>query len=383
MAPGGRAATSVALAVTARSLSTPRRGRRAGQRAGPGALDTRRRPPQRAARAHRSFDCAGAAHPDRPHDDLPWDDGSRVRRSVAVDPSPRPGPRAAGARASTGRCPRSSTGPSPRRRPPPRAAGRAASRERGQRPGIQRGAGPVAGRLRGPPGQRRRLRALAPRAPDGDDRAAGPRHRRGPTSTSSTPTRRTPSAPAPRHCRPRPSPAGCASTTRSTTRASSFRRELAIQVGGYQDVPYHEDYDLVARMLAAGGPGGERRGVARALQRRQRHARASLGLRGCCATSGSCSVACASYGVIGRVGQVRNLVVRGTFRLVPGRRPDAPSTRSSSAAGAEHLPASRTRARPAPSPRRPARHRRLTPMTAPPRRTTTCGSWSPSSTRRP
>ena len=97
-----------------------------------------------------------------------------------------------------------------------------------------------------------------------------------------------------------------------------FRRELAIRVGGYQDVPYHEDYDLVARMLAAGGRAENvaeslvlfnagngmlaRRTGARMLRHEwlmQRRLR--------------------SYGVIGRVGQVRNLVVRGTFRLVPGR----------------------------------------------------------------
>lgn len=97
-----------------------------------------------------------------------------------------------------------------------------------------------------------------------------------------------------------------------------FRRELALRVGGYQDVPYHEDYDLVARMLVAGGRAQNlpetlvlfnagngmlaRRTGKRMLryewlmQRRLR-----------------------SYGVIGTAGLVRNLAVRGTFRLVPDR----------------------------------------------------------------
>jgi len=97
-----------------------------------------------------------------------------------------------------------------------------------------------------------------------------------------------------------------------------FRRELAVSVGGYQDVPFHEDYDLIARMIAAGGRAenvpetlvlfnagngmlGRRSGVRMLrhewlMQRRLRE-----------------------YGVIGTAGLVRNLALRGAFRLVPGR----------------------------------------------------------------
>lgn len=97
-----------------------------------------------------------------------------------------------------------------------------------------------------------------------------------------------------------------------------FRRELAVRVGGYQDVPYHEDYDLVARMLAAGaraenlgeslvlfnvGNGMLARRSGTRMLRHEWHMQRQL----------------RSYGVIGTPLMVRNLVVRGTFRLVPHR----------------------------------------------------------------
>lgn len=99
---------------------------------------------------------------------------------------------------------------------------------------------------------------------------------------------------------------------------SVFRRELALGVGGYADLRYMQDYDLFARMLAAGAraenldeplvlfnAGDEmisRRGGWRmlrhewAIQRRLREA-----------------------GVIGTPRLALNLVLRGAFRLVPGR----------------------------------------------------------------
>ncbi len=97
-----------------------------------------------------------------------------------------------------------------------------------------------------------------------------------------------------------------------------FRRELALQVGGYVDVPYHEDYDLVARMITAGaraenlpeplvlfnaseGMVARRAGLAM-LRHEWLMQRRLL-----------------THGVIGRAGVVRNLVVRGTFRLLPSR----------------------------------------------------------------
>jgi glycosyltransferase involved in cell wall biosynthesis len=98
---------------------------------------------------------------------------------------------------------------------------------------------------------------------------------------------------------------------------SVFRRELAMQVGGYADLRYMQDYDLFARMLEAGArtenldeplvlfnAGGGmigRRGGWRmirwewALQRRLMAA-----------------------GTIGPVLFVRNMVVRSAFRLIPG-----------------------------------------------------------------
>ena len=95
-----------------------------------------------------------------------------------------------------------------------------------------------------------------------------------------------------------------------------FRRELALEVGGYADLRYMQDYDLFARMLAAGaraenldeplvlfnaGDGMiSRRGGWRMLpyewqvQRRLR-----------------------DTGTIGNVLLARNMVVRGTFRVIP------------------------------------------------------------------
>jgi glycosyltransferase involved in cell wall biosynthesis len=97
-----------------------------------------------------------------------------------------------------------------------------------------------------------------------------------------------------------------------------FRRELALHVGGYVDVPYHEDYDLVARMIAAGaraenlpealvlfnasdGMVARRAGLSM-LRHEWLMQRRLLAL-----------------GLIGHAGLVRNLVVRGTFRVLPGR----------------------------------------------------------------
>lgn len=99
---------------------------------------------------------------------------------------------------------------------------------------------------------------------------------------------------------------------------SLFRRELALRVGGYADLRYMQDYDLFARMLAAGAraenleeplvlfnAGDEmisRRGGWRMLRYEwdlQRRLRAA--------------------GVVGVPRMAVNLVVRGAFRLVPGR----------------------------------------------------------------
>jgi glycosyltransferase involved in cell wall biosynthesis len=97
-----------------------------------------------------------------------------------------------------------------------------------------------------------------------------------------------------------------------------FRRRLALDVGGYADLRYMQDYDLFARLLAAGARAENldeplvlfnagdsmlsRRGGWRmlphewAIQRRLRET-----------------------GTIGTALLVRNLVVRGAFRLLPAR----------------------------------------------------------------
>ena len=97
-----------------------------------------------------------------------------------------------------------------------------------------------------------------------------------------------------------------------------FRRDLAVRVGGYADLRYMQDYDLFARMLAAGaraenlaeplvlfnaGDGMiSRRGGWRML----RHEWVLQGrLR--------------DAGVIGPFRMARNIVVRGAFRMIPTR----------------------------------------------------------------
>ncbi|QIM21462.1 glycosyltransferase [Phycicoccus sp. HDW14] len=99
---------------------------------------------------------------------------------------------------------------------------------------------------------------------------------------------------------------------------SVFRRELALAVGGYSDLRYMQDYDLFARMLAAGARAENlaeplvlfnagddmiaRRGGWRMLRHEltiQRRLRAA--------------------GVIGTPRLAVNLVLRGAFRLVPRR----------------------------------------------------------------
>lgn len=97
-----------------------------------------------------------------------------------------------------------------------------------------------------------------------------------------------------------------------------FRRQLALDAGGYADLPFMQDYDLFARMLAAGARAENldeplvlfnssdamlaRRTGWRMLPHEWRLQRR---LR--------------NTGTIGNVLLVRNLVVRGAFRLIPAR----------------------------------------------------------------
>ena len=97
-----------------------------------------------------------------------------------------------------------------------------------------------------------------------------------------------------------------------------FRRELALRVGGYEDVPYHEDYDLVARMIMAGaraenlpdalvlfnaGNGMVSRRAGLSMLRHEWLMQRRL----------------LAHRVIGPLGFARNLVLRGAFRLLPKR----------------------------------------------------------------
>jgi glycosyltransferase involved in cell wall biosynthesis len=95
-----------------------------------------------------------------------------------------------------------------------------------------------------------------------------------------------------------------------------FRRSLVLRVGGYQPLPHLEDYDLWARIWAAGGVlhnlteplvlfrGGDamlsrrrQRGVHRAEWQLQQNLR--------------------SYGLISRPQMLQNLVARTAFRMLP------------------------------------------------------------------
>ena len=95
-----------------------------------------------------------------------------------------------------------------------------------------------------------------------------------------------------------------------------LRRDLALRVGGYDDLRYMQDYDLFARMLAAGArvanidePLVLFSADAQMLRRRsglqmvRREWDLQRRLR--------------RYGTVGRWGLVRNLVVRSVFRLLP------------------------------------------------------------------
>lgn len=97
-----------------------------------------------------------------------------------------------------------------------------------------------------------------------------------------------------------------------------FRRQLALDAGGYADLRYMQDYDLFARMLAAGARAENlpeplvlfnagdgmiaRRGGWRMLRHEWRIQRRLV-----------------DAGTIGPVLLVRNMIIRSTFRLIPPR----------------------------------------------------------------
>lgn len=95
-----------------------------------------------------------------------------------------------------------------------------------------------------------------------------------------------------------------------------YRRELAIAVGGYQPLAYMEDYDLMARMLAAGArmrnlpePLVLFRAGDEMLDRRR--------AKGIFASEVAMQRNLREYGLIGRVRMGVNIVARSTFRLLP------------------------------------------------------------------
>lgn len=97
-----------------------------------------------------------------------------------------------------------------------------------------------------------------------------------------------------------------------------FRRDLALQVGGYQDVPFHEDYDLLARMLAAGARAENLPETLVLFNADEGMLARRIGV-GMLRHDWQMQRRLRSYGVVGTAGMVRNLVVRGAFRLIPRR----------------------------------------------------------------
>lgn len=95
-----------------------------------------------------------------------------------------------------------------------------------------------------------------------------------------------------------------------------YRRELALSVGGYRQVPYMEDYDLMARMLAAGA---RLRNLPEPLVL-FRAGDAMLGrrrARGIFAAERTMQGNLRAYGLAGSVESRLNLAARTAFRLLP------------------------------------------------------------------
>jgi glycosyltransferase involved in cell wall biosynthesis len=97
-----------------------------------------------------------------------------------------------------------------------------------------------------------------------------------------------------------------------------YRRGLALEVGGYPTMRFMQDYDLFARLLVGGARMTnleEPLVLFRAgdTMRKRRSARGYLRLEL------DLQRRLRSYGLIGRPTMARNLVVRGTFRLLPQR----------------------------------------------------------------
>jgi hypothetical protein len=95
-----------------------------------------------------------------------------------------------------------------------------------------------------------------------------------------------------------------------------YRRKAALSAGGYRNLPLLEDYDLWARMLRGGARLGNApetlvrfRGGPEALRRRRS--------AGAARSEWRLQRNLFDYGLISRVGVVRNLLVRNLFRALP------------------------------------------------------------------
>lgn len=95
-----------------------------------------------------------------------------------------------------------------------------------------------------------------------------------------------------------------------------FRRELALEVGGYSDLRYMQDYDLFVRMLLGG---------AQAANLSEPLVMFNVG-NGMLARRAGPTMLKHEWalqqqlirnGMVGRLGAARNLVLRGTFRMLP------------------------------------------------------------------
>jgi glycosyltransferase involved in cell wall biosynthesis len=97
-----------------------------------------------------------------------------------------------------------------------------------------------------------------------------------------------------------------------------FRRSLALEVGGYLDVPFHEDYDLWARMLAAGAR-AENLSEPLVLFNAGDGMLSRRGGWGMLRHEWTMQRRLYDMDVIGPVLLARNLLLRGAFRVIPGR----------------------------------------------------------------
>ena len=166
-----------------------------------------------------------------------------------------------------------------------------------------------------PDGRRRRGDAAPVRGGTPADR--GRRHRRGRACSSSWPTPTTSSGSGSRPPIPARSSATRGCTTRSTTPPWSTGGSAVLAAGGYGDLPLMEDYALFARMLADGARRGQRGRAAGLLPGRRGTRSSGAAGPACCARSCGCSASSGAHGFTSPPEYVRNVLVRGGYRLIP------------------------------------------------------------------